>query len=178
MKITVVRHTRVACGPEICYGQTDMDVAPSFEEEAEKVKTALRDHQYDYVVSSPLKRCTKLAAYCGYQNVNTDKRLMELNFGDWEGLKWTEIDDANSRVWYEDWINTPATNGESFADQVKRVDDFLKELQTTNHKNVLVFAHAGIIRSFAILFGHIKINLAFSDYKVEYGDIKVYETTI
>ena len=38
MKITLIRHTRVAVETGICYGWSDVDVAPSFETEASRVK--------------------------------------------------------------------------------------------------------------------------------------------
>jgi len=169
--ITLIRHTSVACGPTICYGQTDVDVAESFMEEAEKVKQKLDNRTFDAVYSSPLQRCTKLANFCGYNNPIWDKRLMELNFGDWENTPWTEISDPHLQNWYADWINTRTTNGESFADQVERVGQFLEELKATNLKNVLIFTHAGVIRAIAILLGLVEINQAFSDYKVEYGEV-------
>jgi len=175
MQITLVRHTSVACGPTICYGQTDVDVAESFIEEAEKVKYKITNQQFDGIYSSPLQRCTKLADYCGYSNPVWDKRLMELNFGDWENIPWAEITDPSIEDWYQDWINTRTTNGESFADQVVRVKNFLDELKNTNHQHVLIYTHAGVIRAIAILLGLVEINQAFSDYKVEYGEVLNFE---
>jgi alpha-ribazole phosphatase len=175
MQITLVRHTSVACGPTICYGQTDVDVAESFMEEAEKVKYKIANRQFDSIYSSPLQRCTKLADYCGYSNPIWDRRLMELDFGDWEGIPWAEITDPHIEDWYKDWINTRTTNGESFADQVERVKIFLDELKATKHENVLIFTHAGIIRAIAILLKLVVINQAFSDYKVEYGEVLNFE---
>ena len=38
MKITLIRHTRVAVETGICYGWSDVGVAPSFETEASRGK--------------------------------------------------------------------------------------------------------------------------------------------
>ena len=38
MKITLIRHTLVAVETGICYGWSDVGVAPSFETEASRVK--------------------------------------------------------------------------------------------------------------------------------------------
>ncbi|OJU37136.1 MAG: alpha-ribazole phosphatase [Bacteroidales bacterium 45-6] len=175
MKLTLVRHTSVDCKPNVCYGQTDVDVAHSFPQEAEKVRLQLEGTAFDAVFSSPLQRCSKLAAYCGYPQAINDKRLMELNFGDWEGIPWNEINDPNLDRWYLDWINTPTTNGESFAEQVERVKNFLGGLKATTHDQVLAFTHAGVIRATAVALGLIDIDLSFSDYSVEYGDIKSFD---
>ncbi|MDE6452561.1 MAG: histidine phosphatase family protein, partial [Odoribacter sp.] len=66
MKITLIRHTRVTIPPGICYGWSDVDVAPSFETEAGQVKKGILYERFDAVYSSPLSRCRKLAAFCGF----------------------------------------------------------------------------------------------------------------
>ncbi|MBP1619084.1 MAG: cobC [Bacteroidetes bacterium] len=175
MKLTIVRHTSVDCKPNVCYGQTDVDVAETFIDEAQNVCLQLENYVFDAVFSSPLQRCTKLAGYCGYDQPIHDKRLMELDFGDWEGIPWDQISDPKLEDWYADWINLPATNGESFAEQLERVRNFLDELKSGSQNQVLVFTHAGVIRAVAILLGLIDIHLAFSDYQIEYGEVKHFE---
>ncbi|HLP05758.1 MAG TPA: alpha-ribazole phosphatase [Paludibacter sp.] len=171
MKITFIRHTSVAVPPGICYGQSDIEVAETFETEALQVLGKIKDKSFDAVYSSPLRRCTKLADYCGFTNPVTDERLMELNFGDWEMQAWDNIVDPQLQIWFNNWVDEQPTNGESFAEQVMRVGEFLDELRNRSCQQVLVFTHAGIIRATAISLGLIEINQAFSDYKVDYGGI-------
>ena len=57
MEVILVRHTKVNVVPGMCYGNTDVDVASSFEEEAERVRQALLKHEFDAIYSSPLQRC-------------------------------------------------------------------------------------------------------------------------
>lgn len=176
MKLTLIRHTSVACGTGICYGQTDVDVAGTFEHEAAEVHRQLSDRTFDKTFSSPLQRCTKLAYFCGYAQPALDNRLLELHFGDWEGIPWDKIsEDPNSADWFRDWINVRATNGESFFQQVQRVKDFIEELKLQSYDNVLIFTHAGVVRAVAVLLGLVEIELAFSDYRVEYGEIKCFD---
>ena len=54
MKITLIRHTRVAVETGICYGWSDVGVAPSFETEASRVKENISNERFDIVYSSPL----------------------------------------------------------------------------------------------------------------------------
>ena len=54
MKITLIRHTRVAVETGICYGWSDVGVAPSFETEASRVKENISNEQFDIVYSFPL----------------------------------------------------------------------------------------------------------------------------
>ena len=91
MEITLIRHTRVAIPPGIVYGATDVNVASTFEEEAQIVASHIRDKKFDAVFCSPLTRCRKLAAFCGYPAPIIDERLKELNFGKWEMQAWNKI---------------------------------------------------------------------------------------
>ncbi len=52
MKIHIVRHTAVDV-EGLCYGQTDVPLKGSFEQEAEIVKQKLKNVPYDAVLSSP-----------------------------------------------------------------------------------------------------------------------------
>ena len=58
MEIYLVRHTSVDIPAGYAYGQTDVPLRPSFEDEAEAVKKNLSGHTFDKVWSSPLTRCT------------------------------------------------------------------------------------------------------------------------
>ena len=66
MEIYLIRHTSVDVPAGYAYGQTDVPLKPTFEEEAEEVKKGLSDHTFDKVWTSPLTRCVRLANYCGF----------------------------------------------------------------------------------------------------------------
>ena len=69
----------------VCYGQTDVPLKPTFEAEAAVTAENLKAYlPFDHVYTSPLTRCVRLATYCGYPDAERDKRIMEINFGDWE----------------------------------------------------------------------------------------------
>jgi len=170
MTITLVRHTSVDVPPEICYGQSDVDVSSTFEAEAKVVDAKLKNKQFDAEYSSPLIRCRKLAAYCGYPNPNTDDRLMEMNFGDWELKDWNEINDPQLQRWFDNWAEEVPTNGESFKDMIIRVESFLNELKTINHKHILIFTHAGVMRAIQVISGELSVIKSF-ETKLNYGDM-------
>jgi len=90
MEIYLIRHTTPAVERGICYGFADIDVAPTFETEAARVKGLLPDKPMD-VYASPLQRCSKLATYLFGHTFTTDERLKELNFGDWEMQRWDDL---------------------------------------------------------------------------------------
>ncbi|MBK5722404.1 alpha-ribazole phosphatase [Dysgonomonas sp. Marseille-P4677] len=170
MRIHIVRHTAVGVNG-VCYGQTDVPLKDTFEQEAEIVKQKLKDIPCDVVFSSPLSRAKKLAEYCGYSDIQLYDRLKELHFGDWEMKEWDKIDMSE---WEKDWINNPAPNGESFQQMYERVASFLDEIKKENYSSVVVFAHGGVINCFKVYFGETDLKGAF-DKLAGYGEILKFE---
>jgi alpha-ribazole phosphatase len=71
-----------------CYGQTDVTLADTFDLEFAELQQKLpKFAEPVQVISSPLSRCLQLAARLSYK-ITTDRRIMELNFGDWEMKNW------------------------------------------------------------------------------------------
>lgn len=163
MKITLIRHTNVAVLPGTVYGFTDVDVAPTFQEEARAVFLSLAGEKFDKVYSSPLLRCKKLAAFCGFPHAVTDDRLKELNFGKWEMQRWENIQDPLLQKWYENWVDTPTREGESLKDQYRRVADFLESVKFSHYRHICLFVHSGVIRCVRIYAGQTGFRDAFSD---------------
>ena len=87
---------------------------------------------------------------------------MEMNFGDWEMKSFDEISDPRLKEWYADYINVPATNGESFAIQYQRVASFLDELKEKNYEKIAIFAHGGVLICAQLYAGAIKQEEVFS----------------
>lgn len=175
MEVIFIRHTSVDVPPGVFYGQSDVPLRDSFEQEAavtfENLKTYHpQGRDFDQVYTSPLSRCVRLATYCGYPDAIRDNRIMEINFGDWEMKKYDEISDPRLAEWYADYINIPVTNGESFAMQYQRVANFLDELKEKEYEYVAVFAHGGVLICAQLYAGTIKMEEAFSNL-TPYGGI-------
>ena len=84
--------------------------------------------------------------------------------------KFDEISDPRLKEWYTDYMNVPATNGESFAMQYQRVSRFLDELKAKPYQRVAIFAHGGVLICAQIYAGVIKPEEAF-DALTPYGGI-------
>lgn len=167
MKIYLIRHTTVDIPKGMCYGQTDVPLKESFEEEAQTAKAYIEGIQPEIVFSSPLTRCVRLAHFCGYKNAILDDRLKELHFGDWEGQLW---DDLDMSVWKTDWINPPAPNGESFAQMYERVASFFNDLRKASYRSAAVFTHGGVINCARVYFKQVNIEKTF-DLMPQFGEI-------
>ena len=76
-------------------------------------------------------------------------------------------------MWYTDFVNTPAKNGESLVDLAKRVRNFLSQLMQ-KHKNdtapAVVVTHAGVIRVIHATLNASPLKDMF-DLKLEYGAV-------
>ena len=145
MLIHLIRHTKPEIAAGICYGQTDLELASSFTQEADTVLSKLLPH-YDAVFTSPLKRCASLAAKIKASKTISDARIMEYNFGDWEMLKWNDFSSDEAQNWMNDFVEQTPPNGENMITMRKRVVDFWSELRALEYDNIAVVCHAGVIR--------------------------------
>ena len=170
MNLLLIRHTRVDIKPGVCYGQTDVDVAETFSEEANQIKEQLSTIQFDNIYSSPLKRCKKLTEYLFTKEINFDNRLMEMNFGDWELLNWDDLRNPTVDEWMNDFVNTSCPNGESFIELHQRIRNFMDELVNKDYENVVIISHGGPIRSILTFINKNDLKDAFN-IQVDYGEI-------
>ena len=163
MEVILIRHTTPDVPVGTCYGQTDVPLKDTFEEEAAVTKAELEacgpiDHAY----TSPLSRCTRLAAFCGYADAERDTRILEIDFGEWEMMPFDDITDPRLQEWFADHINTPVTGGESFMMQYHRVSSFLDGLRQKQWHRVAVFAHGGVLVAAQVYAGLVTPQEAFS----------------
>ncbi|MEL6416224.1 MAG: alpha-ribazole phosphatase [Pseudomonadota bacterium] len=147
MALILLRHTTPDVAPGTCYGQTDLDTAATFETEAAAAREALP--AFDRIVSSPLLRCRKLADFVSAKTglpVVSDPRLMEMDFGTWEGRAWAEIERSEIDAWAADFYHARPHGGESVAILQDRVRDALDDLRGRD-TSTLIVSHAGVIRA-------------------------------
>lgn len=174
MEIVLIRHTAVDVPKGVCYGQTDVTLKSSFEEEADIVRQKLASHTpFDAIYTSPLSRCVRLATHCGYEDATHDRRLMEINFGKWEMLAYDDIRDPRLQEWYDDYLNIAATDGESFMMQYERVSSFLDEVKSKPYRKIAIFTHGGVLLCAQIYAKSLCIEDAFNALTPYGGIIKI-----
>ena len=169
MEVYLIRHTAVAIGKDTCYGQTDVPLAASFQEEVAKIITEL-PKDFDAVYSSPMQRCEHLAYALGYQNAILENALLEMNFGDWEGKKWNDINYQELNNWMVDFVHVKPPNGENLKKLFERVTLFLERLRSQTHQKVLLVTHAGVIRCVWAYMLDIPLQNIFK-IPVDYGQV-------
>jgi broad specificity phosphatase PhoE len=111
---------------------------------------------FDRIIASPLLRAREtVRAVAGDRPVELDARLVEMDYGRWEGRTYEQIDatDAPYRArWEADPAGLPCPGGESGDDVAARAGDFLEDLLTwaapviDEQRIVLAVAHSSFNR--------------------------------
>ena len=125
-------------------GRTDVPLTAKGEADAVKIGTRLAGTQFAHVFTSPLSRARRTAELAGF-TPELEADLLEWNYGDYEGLKTTEI-----RAQRPDWdlFRDGCPGGESVQEVSERIDRLVARLKALSG-NVLLFAHGHILRVLA-----------------------------
>jgi broad specificity phosphatase PhoE len=154
LNVYLLRHGQTqwnAEGNRYC-GRTDIPLTEVGIRQAEFVRQQLEELSFDAIYASPLQRAYRTAQIAGGdKGVITDSRLIEADFGSWEGKTKSEFIKENADLW-DAWNNDPAVakaggSGETGMEVIRRVDEFFKDtLQKHRAANILVVGHNGVNR--------------------------------
>jgi alpha-ribazole phosphatase len=171
--IFLIRHTTPAVAKGICYGQTDLNITESFEEEAEAIRGHLPSGPSGIVAvySSPLQRCSQLARHLfPDHSLTLLDQLMEVHCGEWEMRRWDELPKEEVDPWMADFVQVRIPGGESYLDLHQRVTQCWESIRETKGPgDAAIVAHGGVIRS--ILSGITGTQLidSFKVFSLHYG---------
>ena len=142
-----------------CYGRLDLPAAEDPRQSASRLCRTL-DHPPLAVWTSPLRRCSEVAGQLALQTgaaLRTDERLMEMDFGDWEGRAWEEIETQQPgayQSWMIGWRHLAPPRGEPLAVFEERVRSWLRERARCRElESSVLIGHAGVIRALRVLGG-------------------------
>lgn len=151
MNIWITRHGQTEYNKNrLMQGRHDIPLNEIGIEQAEKARELISDVNFDAVYSSPLKRAVKTASIIGNiseDRIITDQRIIETDFGKYEGIGYSKMGPFMSLYWAMPEI-FPAPKGvETVESMVKRSSEFLKDMEQKDYENVLIVCHGGIIRA-------------------------------
>jgi alpha-ribazole phosphatase len=159
--IALVRHPPVADGAGRCYGRLDLPLADPTS--IAPIVTALAPLRGATIHTSPLARCRLLAealAVHWFQPPPTqDHRLLEMDFGAWEGQLWDTIPRADLDRWASDLLGFAAPGGETGAALIARVTAFWHSLGDKPGGHVVI-THGGPLKVLMALARHQPVDLA------------------
>lgn len=147
MAVSLMRHLQPAVAEGVCYGITDLDLAEGHEAALEAVLARLP--ALDGIATSPLRRCRILAEAIAARRglaERLDLRLIEMDFGAWEGLPWDDIPRTELDAWAADFMHARPHGGESVAQLQARTLAALSEYRAAPGHHLLV-THAGVIKA-------------------------------
>jgi len=123
----------------IATGWASCELSDTGVRQAKELGEMIANKEFDVVFSSDLKRAVDSAnlAFEGKYKIVTDKRLREINYGDFTQKPSKEF--KNKMIEY---VNQPFPNGESYKDVEKRIADFLNYLFDNYYrKHIAIVAH-------------------------------------
>ena len=175
MKIYFLRHTTLDIEDNIFYGQTDVDVSSNFTNEVSIIKKKIDEESINLkklsIISSPLKRCVKLATALQLP-FKIDSRIKELDLGEWEMKLMSTIPKVEIKKWQENLMEYKIPNGESNRDFLKRLNEFLKDILKSD-QDVLLVAHAGSINGMISILTKEPFDKLVKNYweKIKHGSL-------
>ncbi len=131
--IWLLRHHAVQVAAGTCYGRLDVPLA--------EPARAVALPEGVPVFSSPARRCVELAATSA-PAFTTDARLLELDFGDWEGQAWDAVPRAALDAWAADPWGFAPPGGENGHALLARVQAFWDGAP----RPVVIISHGGPLR--------------------------------
>lgn len=155
--ICLLRHGETAYnaeGNKYC-GRTDIPLTDKGIEQARRMNNLLQDYDFDQIFCSPLLRARTTAEIASGTptKVQTDDRLIEVDFGQWEGKRSEDFIAEDPDSW-TNWLADPTqfragNTGERGDEIITRLDSFYTELlEKFDGQTILVVGHNGINRFF------------------------------
>ena len=177
---------------KVFYGSLDVGLTEKGRLQAKKASKFFDAINFDKVYTSDRKRTKETAELVLEDQEFTmihDARINEIDFGEFEGKNYEEIQKRYPKQceeWKNNWKDFVPPNGESYGQFYKRVQAFFDELLAQNDENVLVVTHGGVIRSLYcfVLGGNLDFYWKFSSrncdlsiIKYEYGNLFIDSIT-
>ena len=146
--IVLWRHPRPTGAEGRCIGRTDLRLDPRRARRlARRIRAAARREGLPRRVwTSPLRRCADVGRALrrlGFQH-RIDARLLELDFGGWDGRPWSTLTPADFAPWDADFEHHAPGGGETVAALRERMRGFAADLPPGP---ALLVAHAGWINA-------------------------------
>ena len=166
VKLFLIRHGQTRWNEEGRYqGDHDIELNQVGIKQAKLAAKYLSRVEFANIYSSPLKRTLFTAEKIrGRRDLDIEVRddLKEMSFGEWEGLKFHEINEKyhkDYQNWLEDPYNNRPTGGENFKEITERTTTEINRVVSENidGTSVAVVAHGGVILSLLVYWLQIPL---------------------
>jgi alpha-ribazole phosphatase len=171
MKLHLFRHFAHQGREGAFYGNTDLNLKP-------RQKTALSLSKAIQIFSSPLLRCRQSMEQLNIDLFKQIDLAKEVDFGVWEGMTYSEIQNAYPRE-AKDWEcnkNFTFPQGEKLEVFYSRIQS-LAELINEQKEDVFLMTHGGVIRHLICHYLGLDYDKSLA-FKVETGSLSTIEIFI
>ncbi len=158
--LVLIRHADADSRGRLC-GRTDVGLADAATKAMDGLAQLLPS--VDEIWTSPALRCRQTASHLWpLARMCEDERLLEQDFGAWEGRAQEDIQDLGDISRAEIAGHRPL-GGESFRDLCDRANPALRSLaEMTGNGPVVAITHAGVVRAaLSMALGETAAGLAF-----------------
>ena len=154
-RLLLIRHAEVEARYQRVFGgRIDMELSPRGHEQAAALAKYLRRKPLSAIYASPMKRVQQTLAPLlvnGAPKPIILPDLREVDFGDWTGLAWDEVQakfGISAFAWLEQLECDGIANAESAETLRDRVEPCLRQILADHSgQQVAVFCHGGVIRA-------------------------------
>ena len=159
LSLWLVRHATPQVAPGTCYGRLEVQADPDHTQAAARELHAAWQTQKatpdtTLVWHSPAHRCADLATACAQAGLPASEPkadLLEMDFGQWEGLAWDAIERTEIDAWTQDFLTHRPGGGESVHALLQRTQRALalgqQAAQAQGIQTLIWLTHAGVIRA-------------------------------
>lgn len=177
-RLLLIRHAEVEPDYHRTFGgRIDMNLSAHGHDQAARLARHLEHHRFDAVYASPMKRVQQtLAPFAanGHPPARTEDALREVDFGDWTGLVWEQVQErfgVSPYDWLTELEHGRMPNAETGAQFRSRIAPLLDQVATGHAgQTVAMFCHGGVIRAaLAILLDLPLVKMAGFD--IDYASL-------
>jgi alpha-ribazole phosphatase/probable phosphoglycerate mutase len=137
-----------------CYGRLDVALSPRGVAQSAALAERLEPIPLSAVYTSPRRRARATAdAICAGRSrtPGVDDRLCELDFGEFDGRAYAEIE-RDEPEFFRRWMSEPTAvrfpGGESYGELRERVASIVGELRRTHQgETIAIVTHGGVVRA-------------------------------
>jgi len=171
MDLILIRHPKTVVPNGTCYGARDVEPDPErLASDAARIAPMLPADAK--VISSPQQRARRLAEHFG--DVETDDRLVEMDFGAWEMRRWDDLPRDEIDGWAADLLGYTPPDGEALGDVAARVIDWWEN--QPRDQTIIAVAHGGPWRVLATHLLGVPLEHSMR-FEIEWGGRAMFRIT-
>ena len=177
-RLLLIRHGEVEARYQKKFGGwIDMNLSPNGQRQGKILADYLRSKTIDAIYASPMLRVQQTLAPT--LKIKRHKQvifagLREIDFGDWTGLGWREVEERfkfPSHEWLDQIQHHGVPSGENAKIFRQRVEPCLREIVAKHRgQNVAVFCHGGVIRMMLAILLQLPLPKT-NQFDIEYASI-------